>query len=90
MGERDRGRSTMNQMQASASRSFKVVVERDTSDDVWVTYVPALGNLSTYGDTRDDALNQTRDAILGYLEAAAKEGIPLPPANSVSEVVDLR
>ncbi|MGI9194589.1 MAG: type II toxin-antitoxin system HicB family antitoxin [Actinomycetota bacterium] len=64
-------------MQAQPSRSFKVVVERATNDDAWVTYVPALGNLSTFGDTRTDALNLTREAIIGYLEAAAKAGIPI-------------
>jgi predicted RNase H-like HicB family nuclease len=38
-----------------------------------VTLVPSLGSLSSYGETREKALDQTREAILGYLEAAAKE-----------------
>src|SRR5207245_220814 len=51
-------------------RRFKVLLERDARDRVWVTYVPNLGNLSTFGDTREEALDQTREAILGYLETA--------------------
>jgi predicted RNase H-like HicB family nuclease len=60
-------------------RRFKVVLEWDADDRVWVTYVPALGRLSTYGDTREEALDNSREAILGYLEAASKEGISVPP-----------
>lgn len=49
----------------------RVLVEWDANDDVWVTHVPALSHLSTYGDTRDEALRNTREAVIGYLEAAA-------------------
>lgn len=72
-----------------AGRRFKVLLEWDADEQVWVTYVPTLGQLSTYGDTRDEALEQTRDAIIGYLEAAVKEGIPIPRADTETEVVDL-
>ena len=76
-------------MTVQAVRRFKVLVEKDADGDTWVTHVPALGHLSTYGDTRDDALLHTREAILGYLDAAAKEGIALPPVDSETEVVEL-
>ncbi len=71
-----------------ANRRFKVLIEYDADDHVWVTTVPVLNYLSTYGDTRDKALEQTREAILGYLEAAAKEDIPVPP-DGEAELVDL-
>lgn len=74
---------------AVATRRFKVLIEWDPDDRVWVTYVPALNHLSTFGSTREQALQQTRDAILGYLEAAAKEGILLPPEPNSSDIVDL-
>lgn len=69
-------------------RRFRVMLEWDADDRVWVTYVPALGLLSTHGDTREEALDNSREAILGYLEAAAKEGISIPP-EAESDVVDL-
>ena len=71
-----------------AARRFKVILERDTTARAWVTYVPTLG-LSTYGDSRAEALAQTREAILGYMEAASKEGIALPTADADVEIVDL-
>ncbi len=70
-------------------RRFSVLLEWDSEDKVWVTYVPSLGHLSTYGETRDEALAQTREAIVGYLEAAAKEGLPVPPTDTETEVVEL-
>jgi predicted RNase H-like HicB family nuclease len=63
---------------ASVSGPFKIVLEWDAEDHVWVSYVPELGDISTYGDTVEDALAQTREAILGYLETATEQNIPLP------------
>jgi predicted RNase H-like HicB family nuclease len=71
------------------ARRFAVIIEWDPADEVWVTYVPALGHLSTYGETRDEALEQTREAMLGYLEAAAKERLPLPAEDVPAEVVEI-
>jgi predicted RNase H-like HicB family nuclease len=71
------------------TRRFKVLLERDPEAAAWVTYVPALDHLSTFGETRDEALENTREAILGYLEAAAKEGLDVPEGDSEAELVDL-
>ena len=67
---------------------FQVVLEWDPADRVWVSLVPALNDLSTFGETRQEALDRTREAILGYLEAATKEGIEVPEGSAV-ELVEL-
>jgi predicted RNase H-like HicB family nuclease len=59
-------------------RRYHVLLEWDSEDHVWVTFVPALNDLSTFGETREEALANTQEAIEGYLEAAAKEGITVP------------
>ena len=71
------------------TRRFRVLVEWDPGAQAWVTLVPSLGSLSTYGGTRAEALDQTREAILGYLEAAAKEGLPIPDTDTQPELVEL-
>ena len=71
------------------SRRFQVLLEWDPRDSVWVTLVPALNHLSTYGSTKDEALEQTREAILGYLEAAAIEQIPIRDADTRVDLVEL-
>ena len=70
-------------------RRFKVVLEWDHDESVWVTYVPALNHLSTFGETRDEAMEQTREAILGYLEVAAAERIPVPELDTDVEITEV-
>jgi predicted RNase H-like HicB family nuclease len=65
---------------------YHVLLEWDPEAGAWVTYVPTLNNLSTFGESKEEALANTREAILGYLEAAEKEGLPLPEP---AELVDL-
>jgi predicted RNase H-like HicB family nuclease len=71
------------------TRRFGVLLEWDSTAQVWVAFVPSLDSLSTYGETREQALEQTREAIVGYFEAAAKEGLALPEADVEPEVVEL-
>lgn len=71
------------------TRQYHVVLEWDPQDQVWVTFVPALNDLSTYGETREEALAKTQEAIAGYLEAATKEGIAIPADNIAPEVVQV-
>lgn len=66
-----------------------MLVEYDPSEGVWVTSVPSVNWLSTYGDSREQALEETRDAIVGYFEAAAKAGMPVPSGDVEPEIVDL-
>lgn len=71
------------------TRRFNVLVERDHDGELWVTYVPALGYLSTYGDTREEALERTREAVIGYFEAAAGERLPVPDADVPLDIVEI-
>ena len=72
-----------------ATRRFKVVLQWDSESQVWVTYVPVLDYLSTFGQTREEALAYTQEAILGYIEAAEKEGLPVPNEDADAELVDI-
>jgi predicted RNase H-like HicB family nuclease len=70
-------------------QTFQVILEQE--DGVYVTFVPALNFASTHGATREQALERTRELILGYLDTAQKEGIAIeiPSAGKRAEVVDL-
>lgn len=71
------------------ARSFQVVLEWDPGSRTCVTYVPVLDFLSTYEETREEALENTREAILGYLEAAKKEGLSIPANDIKAELVSV-
>ena len=73
----------------SMARQFQVFLEYDSGEKAWVAYVPALDHLSTFGSTRDEALANTREAIVGYLEAADKEGIELVIDPTPAELVQI-
>lgn len=72
-----------------ATHQFDVLLEWDAEDEVWVTYVPALNHLSTFGATREEALATTQEAILGYFEAAEKEGLAAPTGNAEFELAQV-
>ena len=71
------------------SRRFKVLLEWDPEESVWVTYVPALNHLSTYGQTREAALEETREAIAGYIEVAEDAGITVPDSGPEVELTEV-
>ncbi len=64
-------------------------MERDSEAGLWVTYVPALGHLSTYGRSKREAVLQTREAVRGYFEAAEKAGLTLPEPDVEIELTEL-
>lgn len=68
--------------------NYQVLIAWDPEGKVWVTQVPAI-ELSTYGETRASAIEATREAILGYLEAAEAEGLPLPDISTRAELIEI-
>ena len=70
-------------------RKFRVLLEWDETDAVFVSYVPTLNFLSTFGATREEAIENTREAILGYLDTADKEGIAVEEESGESELLEL-
>lgn len=68
---------------------YNVLLTWDNTDRMWVAYVPTLDWLSTYGESRDEALERTREAVLGYLEAATKEGLDIPAGDAPAELTSV-
>src|ERR1700691_3322412 len=58
--------------------SITVQMERDAESGAWVTYVPELNGISTFGETQEQALERTRDMILAYLESVEELQLPIP------------
>jgi predicted RNase H-like HicB family nuclease len=67
---------------------LKVKIEWDPESRQFVTFVPELGNISTYGPTEEAALDATADMLLGFIDVAQQEGVALPL--SASELTEIR
>ncbi len=49
-------------------RTFKVILEHDENEGGYTVTVPAVPGCLTEGETVEEALENTREAITGYLE----------------------
>ena len=55
---------------------FFVTVDRD-EDGIWIAECPAIPGCVSQGTTRDEALDNIREAIALCLEVRAERGLPL-------------
>jgi predicted RNase H-like HicB family nuclease len=52
----------------------------------FIVTVPALGGLTTQGETLEEARTMVKEAILGYLEALTKAGDDIPIETGPAQV----
>lgn len=66
---------------------YRIFIEQD-EDGMFIAEVPALPGCISQGKTRNDALNNIREAIQAYLESLQKhqEPVPLPITQEIIEV----
>ena len=55
---------------------FSVTIDRD-EDGIWVVECPAIPGCVTQGQTKEEALENIRDAISLCLQVRAEHGLPL-------------
>ena len=64
---------------------FVITLERD-EDGVWIAECPAIPGCISQGVTKDEAVENIREAILGCLEVRAEQGMPLTVETRLVEV----
>ncbi len=47
-------------------------------DGMWVVECPSLPGCISQGNTKEDALINIKDAILGYITSLEKDNLPIP------------
>ena len=58
---------------------YRVLIEQD-EDGFFVAEVPALPGCVSQGESRQEALENIREAIAGYLESLEDHQEPVPPS----------
>ena len=65
---------------------FTVTLDRD-EDGVWVVECPAIPGCVSQGNTREEAVENIKDAIKNCLIVRAERGMPLTIETKMVEVV---
>ncbi len=65
---------------------YTVVLEPDEEGRGYTVRVPALPGCITEGRTKEEALANAKEAILGYIEALERAGEPVPVEHAPAEV----
>ena len=68
---------------------YPVMIEQGTVTTAFGVAVPDLPGCFSAGDTLDEALDQARDAIAGWIDVALDEGRPVPGPSSLEAVRQL-
>ena len=66
---------------------YRVLIEQD-EDGVYVAEVPALPGCISQGKTRNEVIDNIKEAIAGYLDSLHAHGEPIPPSIT-EEVVEV-
>lgn len=66
--------------------AYTVVIERD-EDGVFITHCPALPGCSSYGETREEAMENIREAMMLTIEVLRERGELVPPDDVQTETV---
>jgi len=58
---------------------YRILIEQD-EDGIFTAECPSLPGCVSQGKTRKKALENIKDAILGYIESLKKHNEPIPPS----------
>ena len=66
---------------------YSIILIPNSPDIGYTVIVPALPGCITYGQDRDEAIVQAKQAILGFIEAMEEAGETIPEETTPVEVV---
>ncbi len=66
---------------------YRILIEQD-EDGMFVVECPTLPGCVSQGKTRNEALENIKDAIKGYLDSLMKHNEPIPPTIQ-EEIVEI-
>jgi len=68
---------------------YSVVLEPDEEEGGYLVTVPALPGCLSQGDTVEEALENIKDAIRGYLHDLQKHGEAIPQEKAIPQVLQV-
>ncbi len=72
-----------NEQRPGRGHEYYVIVHRDSAGGFW-TEVPALAGCGSQGETVDEAVEMTKDAIQGFLASMREHGETPPEERTLA------
>ncbi|MFQ6055078.1 MAG: type II toxin-antitoxin system HicB family antitoxin [Methanosarcinales archaeon] len=66
-------------------RIYRVYLEKD-KESGYIVYCPTLRGCYSQGETREDAIENIKEAIEGYIESLKKRGLSIPYEKDLIEI----
>jgi len=66
---------------------YRILIEQD-EDGIFVVEVPSLPGCISQGKTREEAMNNIKEAMQGYIESLQQRNEPIPPSIT-EEIVEV-
>jgi predicted RNase H-like HicB family nuclease len=71
-------RQALDDLRVAGSRTLRQVIISPGEDGYWVAECPTLPGCISQGRSRDEAVANISEAILGYVAALQEDGLPIP------------
>ena len=71
-------RQALDDLRITGSRTMRQVIISPGEDGYWVAECPTLPGCISQGRSRDEAVANISEAILGYVAALREDGLPVP------------
>ncbi|TET40274.1 MAG: hypothetical protein E3J66_07085 [Dehalococcoidia bacterium] len=68
------------------AKKYTMILEPNYPEEGYTVRVPALPGCTTYGRTKEEALERAKEAIAGFIEGLQKAGEPVPPLVTHAEL----
>lgn len=68
------------------AKRYTIILEPNYPEEGYTVRVPALPGCITYGRTREEALERTKEAVEGFIEGLQKAGEPVPEEVTPAEL----
>lgn len=63
----------------NGDREMRQIIVYPGEDGYWVSECPSLPGCISQGKTKEEAINNIKEAIRGYIAALEEDGLPVPP-----------
>ena len=71
-------RQSLDDLRITGSRTMRQVIVSPGEDGYWVAECPTLPGCISQGRSRDEAVANISEAIIGYVAALREDGLPVP------------